>query len=135
MSGCKRTSQLISRIIVTFVVLWVPIHAVGAAGVAGAALRASRPDVTLRLERFMDSFEAKMVYLFPLFRLVIDPFLYAFCTRAFRHDFFQLAARFGVCRARAQVHRTETSSCQAQAQAAWTGFPKATLYSLASSHL
>ncbi|KAK7919143.1 hypothetical protein WMY93_010427 [Mugilogobius chulae] len=58
-----------------------------------------------------------------------NPFLYAFCTRTFRRDFFLMAARFGVCKTRAQIYRTETSSCQ---QPAWTS-PKSShimLYSL-----
>uniref|UniRef100_A0A8C6U1L0 Thyrotropin receptor n=1 Tax=Neogobius melanostomus TaxID=47308 RepID=A0A8C6U1L0_9GOBI len=61
-----------------------------------------------------------------------NPFLYAFCTRKFRRDFFVMAARFGVCKTRAQIYRTETSSCQ---QPAWTS-PKSShimLYSLANT--
>ncbi|XP_033840151.1 follicle-stimulating hormone receptor [Periophthalmus magnuspinnatus] len=61
-----------------------------------------------------------------------NPFLYAFCTRTFRRDFFVMAARFGVCKTRAQIYRTETSSCQ---QPAWTS-PKSShimLYSLANT--
>uniref|UniRef100_A0A3Q3WJS9 Thyrotropin receptor n=1 Tax=Mola mola TaxID=94237 RepID=A0A3Q3WJS9_MOLML len=46
-----------------------------------------------------------------------NPFLYAFFTRTFRRDFFLLAARFGLFRTRAQIYRTESSSCQ---QPAWT---------------
>ncbi|XP_042363740.1 LOW QUALITY PROTEIN: follicle-stimulating hormone receptor [Plectropomus leopardus] len=46
-----------------------------------------------------------------------NPFLYAFFTRAFRRDFFFLTARFGFFKTRAQIYRTETSSCQ---QPAWT---------------
>ncbi|XP_033467220.1 follicle-stimulating hormone receptor [Epinephelus lanceolatus] len=46
-----------------------------------------------------------------------NPFLYAFFTRAFRRDFFFLTARFGLFKTRAQIYRTETSSCQ---QPAWT---------------
>uniref|UniRef100_A0AAV2LF85 Thyrotropin receptor n=1 Tax=Knipowitschia caucasica TaxID=637954 RepID=A0AAV2LF85_KNICA len=57
-----------------------------------------------------------------------NPFLYAFCTRTFRRDFFLLAARFGVCKARAQIYRTETSSCQ---QPAWTS-PKSSHIMLCS---
>ncbi|CAG5904568.1 unnamed protein product [Menidia menidia] len=41
-----------------------------------------------------------------------NPFLYAFFTRTFRRDFFLLAARFGLFKTRAQIYRTETSSCQ-----------------------
>lgn len=46
-----------------------------------------------------------------------NPFLYAFFTRTFRRDFFLLAARFGLFKTRAQIYRTESSSCQ---QPAWT---------------
>lgn len=46
-----------------------------------------------------------------------NPFLYAFCTRTFRRDFFLLASRFGLFKTRAQIYRTESSSCQ---QPAWT---------------
>ncbi|XP_051795257.1 follicle-stimulating hormone receptor [Acanthochromis polyacanthus] len=46
-----------------------------------------------------------------------NPFLYAFFTRTFRQDFFLLAARFGLFKTRAQIYRTESSSCQ---QPAWT---------------
>lgn len=46
-----------------------------------------------------------------------NPFLYAFFTRSFRRDFFLLAARFGLFKTRAQIYRTETSSCQTPA---WT---------------
>lgn len=46
-----------------------------------------------------------------------NPFLYTFFTRAFRRDFFFLTARFGLFKTRAQIYRTETSSCQ---QPAWT---------------
>ncbi|KAM9336920.1 follicle-stimulating hormone receptor [Symphorus nematophorus] len=61
-----------------------------------------------------------------------NPFLYAFFTRTFRRDFFLLAARFGLFKTRAQIYRTESSSCQ---QPAWTS-PKTsivTLYSLANT--
>uniref|UniRef100_UPI003AB03A42 follicle-stimulating hormone receptor n=1 Tax=Centroberyx gerrardi TaxID=166262 RepID=UPI003AB03A42 len=60
-----------------------------------------------------------------------NPFLYAFFTRTFRRDFFLLTARFGLFKTRAQIYRTESSSCQ---QPTWTS-PKSihgTLYSLAS---
>ncbi|XP_054454704.1 follicle-stimulating hormone receptor [Anoplopoma fimbria] len=46
-----------------------------------------------------------------------NPFLYAFFTRTFRRDFFLLTARFGLFKTRAQIYRTESSSCQ---QPAWT---------------
>ncbi|XP_061565010.1 follicle-stimulating hormone receptor [Cololabis saira] len=60
-----------------------------------------------------------------------NPFLYAFFTRAFRRDFFFLAARFGLFKTRAQIYRTETSSCQ---QPTWTS-PKSirVIYSLANT--
>uniref|UniRef100_A0A3Q2W2W4 Follicle stimulating hormone receptor n=1 Tax=Haplochromis burtoni TaxID=8153 RepID=A0A3Q2W2W4_HAPBU len=61
-----------------------------------------------------------------------NPFLYAFFTRNFRRDFFLLAARFGLFKTRAQIYRTESSSCQ---QPAWTS-PKNSrviLYSLANT--
>ncbi|KAM6897926.1 follicle-stimulating hormone receptor [Lycodopsis pacificus] len=60
-----------------------------------------------------------------------NPFLYAFFTRTFRRDFFLLTARFGLFKTRAQIYRTESSSCQ---QPAWTS-PKSShvmLYSLAN---
>ncbi|XP_063750098.1 lutropin-choriogonadotropic hormone receptor-like [Eleginops maclovinus] len=41
-----------------------------------------------------------------------NPFLYAFFTRTFRRDFFLLTARFGLFKTRAQIYRTESSSCQ-----------------------
>ncbi|XP_077594773.1 follicle-stimulating hormone receptor [Stigmatopora nigra] len=41
-----------------------------------------------------------------------NPFLYAFFTRAFRRDLVLLAARFGLCRARAHGYRADSSSCQ-----------------------
>uniref|UniRef100_A0A3B4F534 Follicle-stimulating hormone receptor-like n=1 Tax=Pundamilia nyererei TaxID=303518 RepID=A0A3B4F534_9CICH len=53
-----------------------------------------------------------------------NPFLYAFFTRNFRRDFFLLAARFGLFKTRAQIYRTESSSCQ---QPAWTS-PKNSHY-------
>uniref|UniRef100_A0A673BEV9 Thyrotropin receptor n=1 Tax=Sphaeramia orbicularis TaxID=375764 RepID=A0A673BEV9_9TELE len=61
-----------------------------------------------------------------------NPFLYAFFTRTFRRDFFLMAARVGLCKTRAQIYRTESSSCQ---QPAWTS-PKSShviLYSLANT--
>lgn len=61
-----------------------------------------------------------------------NPFLYAFFTRNFRRDFFLLAARFGLFKTRAQIYRTESSSCQ---QPVWTS-PKNSrviLYSLANT--
>ncbi|XP_042252648.1 follicle-stimulating hormone receptor isoform X1 [Thunnus maccoyii] len=60
-----------------------------------------------------------------------NPFLYAFFTRTFRRDFFLLAARFGLFKTRAQIYRTESSSCQ---QPAWTSSKNShvTLYSLAN---
>lgn len=57
-----------------------------------------------------------------------NPFLYAFFTRSFRRDFFLLAARFGLFKTRAQIYRTETSSCQ---QPAWTS-PKSSHLALSS---
>ncbi|KAM3592381.1 uncharacterized protein V6R79_017614 [Siganus canaliculatus] len=61
-----------------------------------------------------------------------NPFLYAFFTRTFRQDFFLLAARFGMFKTRAQIYRTESSSCQ---QPAWTSSKSChvTLYSLANT--
>nr|CAD1065064.1 FSHRY [Mugil cephalus]CAD1105379.1 unnamed protein product [Mugil cephalus] len=61
-----------------------------------------------------------------------NPFLYAFFTRTFRRDFFFLAARFGLFKTRAQIYRTETSSCQ---QPAWTSSrsSRVTMYSLANT--
>ncbi|XP_073345564.1 follicle-stimulating hormone receptor [Pagrus major] len=41
-----------------------------------------------------------------------NPFLYAFCTRTFRRDFFLLSARFGLFKTRAHIYRTESSTCQ-----------------------
>ncbi|KAM9837910.1 follicle-stimulating hormone receptor [Aulostomus maculatus] len=61
-----------------------------------------------------------------------NPFLYAFFTRTFRRDFFLLTARFGFFKTRAQIYRTESSSCQ---HPAWT-FPKSSpvmLYSMANT--
>uniref|UniRef100_A0A669EBD5 Thyrotropin receptor n=1 Tax=Oreochromis niloticus TaxID=8128 RepID=A0A669EBD5_ORENI len=61
-----------------------------------------------------------------------NPFLYAFFTRNFRRDFFLLAARFGLFKTRAQIYRTEGSSCQ---QPTWTS-PKNSrviLYSLVNT--
>ncbi|XP_059180485.1 follicle-stimulating hormone receptor isoform X2 [Centropristis striata] len=61
-----------------------------------------------------------------------NPFLYAFFTRTFRRDFFLLTARFGLFKTRAQIYRTESSSCQ---QPTWTS-PKnshVTLYSLSNT--
>ncbi|XP_008312172.1 follicle-stimulating hormone receptor isoform X3 [Cynoglossus semilaevis] len=61
-----------------------------------------------------------------------NPFLYAFFTRTFRQDFFILSARFGMFKTRAQIYRTESSSCQ---QPAWIS-PKSShvvLYSLANA--
>ncbi|XP_039990449.1 follicle-stimulating hormone receptor isoform X2 [Xiphias gladius] len=61
-----------------------------------------------------------------------NPFLYAFFTRTFRRDFFLLAARFGLFKTRAQIYRTESSSCQ---QPAWTSTKSGhvMLYSLANA--
>nr|QAU54510.1 follicle stimulating hormone receptor [Chelon labrosus] len=61
-----------------------------------------------------------------------NPFLYAFFTRTFRRDFFFLAARFGLFKTRAQIYRTETSSCQ---QPAWTSSrsSRVMMYSLANT--
>ncbi|XP_075060191.1 follicle-stimulating hormone receptor isoform X2 [Mixophyes fleayi] len=39
-----------------------------------------------------------------------NPFLYAFFTKAFRKDFYTLMSKFGCCKSRAQILRTETSS-------------------------
>ncbi|XP_069810453.1 follicle-stimulating hormone receptor-like isoform X3 [Dendropsophus ebraccatus] len=39
-----------------------------------------------------------------------NPFLYAFFTKAFRKDFYNLMSKFGCCEMRAQIFRTETSS-------------------------
>ncbi|XP_077359784.1 follicle-stimulating hormone receptor isoform X2 [Festucalex cinctus] len=47
-----------------------------------------------------------------------NPFLYAFFTRAFRRDLVLLAARFGLCKARAHGYRADSSSCQQPAWAA-----------------
>ncbi|KAM9831734.1 follicle-stimulating hormone receptor [Neosynchiropus ocellatus] len=61
-----------------------------------------------------------------------NPFLYAFFTRTFRRDFFQLTARFGLFKTRAQIYRAESSSCQ---QPTWTS-PKSShvmLYSLTNT--
>ncbi|XP_069569150.1 follicle-stimulating hormone receptor [Brachyistius frenatus] len=61
-----------------------------------------------------------------------NPFLYAFFTRTFRQDFFLLAARFGLFKTRAQIYRTEITSCQ---QSAWSS-PKSgcvMMYSLANT--
>lgn len=61
-----------------------------------------------------------------------NPFLYAFFTRNFRRDFFLLAARFGLFKTRAQIYRTESSSCQ---HPTWTS-PKNSrviLYSLVNT--
>ncbi|XP_075999671.1 follicle-stimulating hormone receptor [Genypterus blacodes] len=41
-----------------------------------------------------------------------NPFLYAFFTRTFRREFVLLAARFGLFKTRAQIYRTESSTCQ-----------------------
>ncbi|KAL6094831.1 fshr [Pungitius sinensis] len=57
-----------------------------------------------------------------------NPFLYAFFTRTFRRDFFLLTARFGLFKTRAQIYRTESSSCQ---QPAWTS-PKSSHVMLCS---
>ncbi|XP_044034605.1 follicle-stimulating hormone receptor isoform X1 [Siniperca chuatsi] len=61
-----------------------------------------------------------------------NPFLYAFFTRTFRRDFFLFAARFGLFKTRAQIYRTESSSCQ---QPAWTSAKSShgMLYSLANT--
>ncbi|XP_037609909.1 follicle-stimulating hormone receptor [Sebastes umbrosus] len=72
-----------------------------------------------------------LVLFFPI-NSCSNPFLYAFFTRTFRRDFFLLTARFGLFKTRAQIYRTESSSCQ---QPAWTS-PKSShvmLYSLANT--
>lgn len=56
-----------------------------------------------------------------------NPFLYAFFTHTFRRDFFLLAARFGLFKTRAQIYRTESSSCQSPKSS------QVTLYSLANA--
>ncbi|XP_072230022.1 follicle-stimulating hormone receptor [Leuresthes tenuis] len=60
-----------------------------------------------------------LVFFYPI-NSCSNPFLYAFFTRTFRRDFFLLAARFGLFKTRAQIYRTETSSCQ---QPIWTFSP------------
>ncbi|XP_075314111.1 follicle-stimulating hormone receptor [Odontesthes bonariensis] len=60
-----------------------------------------------------------LVFFYPI-NSCSNPFLYAFFTRTFRRDFFLLAARFGLFKTRAQIYRTETSSCQ---QPTWTFSP------------
>ncbi|XP_078086693.1 follicle-stimulating hormone receptor-like [Mustelus asterias] len=39
-----------------------------------------------------------------------NPFLYAFFTKTFRRDFYILLSRFGYCKMKAQLYRTETTS-------------------------
>lgn len=57
--------------------------------------------------------EAKLLLvLFYPINSCCNPFLYAFFTRAFRRDFFLLAARFGLFKTRAQIYRTESMSQQ-----------------------
>ncbi|TNN73925.1 Lutropin-choriogonadotropic hormone receptor [Liparis tanakae] len=52
-----------------------------------------------------------LVFFYPI-NSCSNPFLYAFFTRTFRRDFFLLTARFGLFKTRAQIYRTESSSCQ-----------------------
>nr|BAG56672.1 follicle stimulating hormone receptor [Trimma okinawae] len=83
------------------------------------------PFITVTQAKFL------LVLFYPI-NSCCNPFLYAFCTRTFRRDFFLMAARFGVCTTRAQIYRTESSSCQ---QPAWTS-PKSShvmLYSLVNT--
>ncbi|XP_056222812.1 follicle-stimulating hormone receptor [Seriola aureovittata] len=83
------------------------------------------PLITVSQSKFL------LVFFYPI-NSCSNPFLYAFCTRTFRRDFFFLAARFGLFKTRAQIYRTESSSCQ---QPAWTS-PKSShvvLYSLANA--
>ena len=81
LSSKKRTSRLISRIIITFLVLWVPSQIVGIVGLVGASLHMSQPAVAYKLERFTDDSVVQIIYVMPLFSSVIDPFLYAFSLR------------------------------------------------------
>lgn len=77
--------------------------------------------------------EAKilLVFFYPI-NSCCNPFLYAFSNRTFRRDFFLLSARFGLFKTRAQIYRTESSTCQ---QPTWIS-PKSShvmLYSLANA--
>ncbi|XP_072561065.1 follicle-stimulating hormone receptor-like isoform X2 [Paramormyrops kingsleyae] len=59
-----------------------------------------------------------------------NPFLYAFCTKTFKRDFFILASRFGCFKARAQMYRTETSLLQNGGSTPTPKTCEGTLYSL-----
>ncbi|KAL0984114.1 hypothetical protein UPYG_G00137250 [Umbra pygmaea] len=86
---------------------------------------------TLKLPLITISDSKLLLVLFYPINSCANPFLYGFCTRTFRRDFFLLAARYGLFTTKAQTYRTESFSAQ---QAAWVQTsPKSshgTLYSL-----
>ena len=84
----------------------------------------------LKLPLITVSHSKLLLVLFYPINSCANPFLYAFCTRNFRQDFFLLAARFGLCTTRAQIYRTESSSIQQPAWIPSSRTSQGTLYSL-----
>nr|ACB13180.1 truncated follicle stimulating hormone receptor variant 2 [Hippoglossus hippoglossus] len=98
-SGAVTSLQLLRKLIFTDFICMAPISFFA----ISAALK--RPLITVSESKLL------LVLFYPI-NSCSNPFLYAFFNRTFRRDFFLLAAHFGLFKTRAQIYRTESSSCQ-----------------------
>lgn len=80
----KRLTRLVTNIIVTFFILWIPVHVVNIVDVVAVALKLSSPDVSQKLFAF-SAFGGNVVGSLCFINSCVNPFLYALASKGLRN--------------------------------------------------
>ena len=81
----KRLTKLVTNILVTFFILWIPFHVVNIINVVGIALKSSHPGASKQLFDFR-TVAGNIVGSFPFINSCVNPFLYAFAFQSLRQS-------------------------------------------------
>lgn len=76
----KRLTRLVTNIVVTFFILWIPVHVVNIVDVVAVALKSSSPDASAKLFAF-SAFAEKIVGSLSFINSCVNPILYAFASQ------------------------------------------------------
>ncbi|XP_055749126.1 leukotriene B4 receptor 1-like [Salvelinus fontinalis] len=83
-SSAKLT-RLVTSVVVTFFIVWIPVHIVNVVDITGIVLQTSWPEA-LAAPLSHRSAAARVVRSFTFFNSGLDPFLYAFASRRIREQ-------------------------------------------------
>ncbi|KAL2088806.1 hypothetical protein ACEWY4_015705 [Coilia grayii] len=81
----RRLTKLVSNIIVTFFVFWIPVHIMNVVDILAISLKSSHPNASAKLTDFYSSAEDIVISL-AFINSCVNPFLYAFASKSLRQS-------------------------------------------------